>query len=143
MCLSAENSMDYLPFSVPRTCFSAARPRAPDSDPRQTVELPVTASFEALPANGDFCTSCQEILHSNSFSRKMRTKPPEKRRCSQCVEAEADAEAAAAEAAGYPAEGAEGEEPQSKMSELRQLCAESAKEAEKVTGLKALRGGRG
>merc|ERR1712232_800111 len=51
------------------------------------AELPVQATFDELPANGDFCTACQLVLSSALFSRKMRTKPPEKRRCSACVEA--------------------------------------------------------
>ncbi|CAK9046720.1 unnamed protein product [Durusdinium trenchii] len=105
----------------------------------KAAELPVQMTFETL-GNQDFCTSCQEILPGSSFSRKMRTKPPEKRRCSSCVEAEAEVEVRE-ETAGYPdaKEGGGG-----KLSELRQLCAETAKEAEQVTGLKAVKGaGRG
>lgn len=51
----------------------------------KAAELPVKMTFETLGSR-DFCTSCQEILPGSSFSRKMRTKPPEKRRCSACVE---------------------------------------------------------
>eukprot|EP00434_Breviolum_minutum_P034943 symbB.v1.2.030929.t1/scaffold3537.1/size54447/2 len=94
-------------------------------------------TFQTL-GNKEFCTNCQEILFASSFSRKMKTKPPEKRRCSTCVEAAAEAEEGQA-----PADG-EGTGPASKLSELKQLCAETAKEAEQVTGLKAVRGaGRG
>jgi len=108
------------------------------------AELPVEAVFEAIPGGGDFCTACQRVLAAPLFSRKMRTKPPEKRRCSSCVEVAEAAEAEAAEgAAAAPAEGAGGK-PQSKLGELRELCAETAREAEAVTGLKAVRGsGRG
>jgi len=49
--------------------------------------LPVDLVFEALPGGGDFCTTCQRVLVWALFSRKMRTKPPEKRRCTACVEA--------------------------------------------------------
>ncbi|CAE7223159.1 HACE1 [Symbiodinium sp. CCMP2456] len=111
------------------------------------ASLPVTVAFDGIPENGDFCIACQEILPQPSFSRKMRTKPPEKRRCANCVdlaEAEAEAEAKAKEevAGGYADAAAQG--PTSKLSELQQLCAETAREAELVTGLKAVRGrGRG
>eukprot|EP00441_Pelagodinium_beii_P017735 CAMPEP_0197672684 /NCGR_PEP_ID=MMETSP1338-20131121/79463_1 /TAXON_ID=43686 ORGANISM="Pelagodinium beii, Strain RCC1491" /NCGR_SAMPLE_ID=MMETSP1338 /ASSEMBLY_ACC=CAM_ASM_000754 /LENGTH=256 /DNA_ID=CAMNT_0043252819 /DNA_START=24 /DNA_END=791 /DNA_ORIENTATION=+ len=88
----------------------------------KAADLPVTVLFEAVPGGADFCVSCQEVLAMPLFSRKMRTKPPEKRRCSSCVEAsEADGEAAEGEvqeqAGGYSAP--EG----SKLSELQQLCA--------------------
>lgn len=51
------------------------------------AELPVAIVFEAVPSNGDFCTACQRVLVWAQFSRKMRTKPPDKRRCIACVEA--------------------------------------------------------
>lgn len=51
------------------------------------AELPAEVVFEALPNGGDFCTACQKILVWALFSRKMRTKPPDKRRCIACVEA--------------------------------------------------------
>ncbi|CAE7656208.1 HACE1 [Symbiodinium microadriaticum] len=114
----------------------------------EDASLPVTVAFDGIPENGDFCIACQEILPQPSFSRKMRTKPPEKRRCANCVdlaEAEAEAEAQAKEevaGGGYADAAAQG--PTSKLSELQQLCAETAREAELVTGLKAVRGrGRG
>mmetsp|Transcript_59429 Transcript_59429/g.192146 ORF Transcript_59429/g.192146 Transcript_59429/m.192146 type:complete len:952 (-) Transcript_59429:40-2895(-) len=47
--------------------------------------LPVDVEFEALPSNGEFCTACQRVLLAAVFSRKMRTKPPDKRRCDACV----------------------------------------------------------
>ncbi|CAK0904998.1 unnamed protein product [Prorocentrum cordatum] len=46
--------------------------------------LPVPVAFEAVPENGDFCT---RVLVWAQFSRKMRTRPPDKRRCAACVEA--------------------------------------------------------
>eukprot|EP00933_Yihiella_yeosuensis_P055581 TRINITY_DN54411_c0_g1_i1.p1 TRINITY_DN54411_c0_g1~~TRINITY_DN54411_c0_g1_i1.p1 ORF type:complete len:283 (+),score=81.18 TRINITY_DN54411_c0_g1_i1:38-886(+) len=102
------------------------------------AELPVTLTFEAVPGGADFCINCQEILAIPLFSRKMRTRLPEKRRCSACVEASEAAGEDEAEGAA-PAEGGG-----SKLSELQQLCRETAKEAEKVTGIKAVgRGGRG
>ncbi|CAL1171322.1 unnamed protein product [Cladocopium goreaui] len=105
----------------------------------KAAELPVKMTFETLGSR-DFCTSCQEILPGSSFSRKMRTKPPEKRRCSACVEDAA--EEGPNENGEQRSEAAEG--AASKLSELKQLCAETAKEAEQVTGLKAVRGaGRG
>mmetsp|Transcript_2092 Transcript_2092/g.6140 ORF Transcript_2092/g.6140 Transcript_2092/m.6140 type:complete len:291 (-) Transcript_2092:28-900(-) len=107
------------------------------------AELPVQVTFESVPNGADFCTACQQVLAGPLFSRKMRTKPPDKRRCSACVEAAEGAvegeggEAGEEAAAGYG-------KPQSKLSEFQQLCADSAKEAEKVTGLRAVRGaGRG
>eukprot|EP00931_Biecheleriopsis_adriatica_P058503 TRINITY_DN34852_c0_g1_i1.p1 TRINITY_DN34852_c0_g1~~TRINITY_DN34852_c0_g1_i1.p1 ORF type:complete len:287 (-),score=90.21 TRINITY_DN34852_c0_g1_i1:46-906(-) len=105
----------------------------------KAADLPASLVFEAIPGNADFCTSCQQILAAPLFSRKMRTKPPEKRRCSACVDASAEAEeaeAAAAPQGGYVESGSS-----SKLSELKQLCAASAVEAEAVTGLKAVRGG--
>lgn len=102
----------------------------------KAAELPVSVEFEALPGGADFCTACQRVLPAPLFSRKMRTKPVEKRRCSACVEAsEADAATAAGEEAGAS------EKPQSQLGELQALCAESAAQAEKVTGLKPVRGG--
>lgn len=53
----------------------------------KSAELPVAITFEALPSNGDFCTTCQRALVWALFSRKMRTKPADKRRCIACVEA--------------------------------------------------------
>eukprot|EP00435_Cladocopium_sp_Y103_P066475 s239_g28.t1 len=106
----------------------------------KAAELPVKMTFETLGSR-DFCTSCQEILPGSNFSRKMRTKAPEKRRCSACVEDAAEEKNENGEPGG--SEGAvQGEA--TKLSELKQLCAETAKEAEQVTGLKAVRGaGRG
>lgn len=109
------------------------------------VAAPAELVFEAVPRGADFCTACQRILASPLFSRKMRTKPVDKRRCTACVEAAeaedgpaADAAEGGAEAADVPAK------PKSKLSELQSLCAESAKQAEAVTGLRAARGaGRG
>ena len=67
-----------------------------DLDAVQTLlkaaELPVDVAFDALPGGGDFCVACQRVLVWALFSRKMRTKPPDKRRCTACVEAEGDAE---------------------------------------------------
>merc|ERR1719336_2682179 len=100
-------------------------------------DLPVDVVFEAVPGGADFCTACQRVLPIPLFSRKMRTKPPEKRRCSACVEA-SEAE---------DGEGAEGApaihvaQPKGKLGELAGLCAETAREAEAVTGLRAVRGG--
>lgn len=111
------------------------------------ADLPVQVTFEAVPSGADFCTACQKVLAAPLFSRKMRTKPVEKRRCSACVEAAEGAEAEAREAAAAEvAAAAPSGGPPSKLSELQQLCAESAKEAEQVTGLRATRGtgkGRG
>lgn len=105
------------------------------------AELPVAVVFEAVPGNASFCTACQQVLVAASFSRKMLTKPAEKRRCSSCVEAAEGANEAEAEAeAADSKEGGNGK-PQSRLSELKQLCAETAREAEKVTGIKAARGG--
>jgi hypothetical protein len=104
----------------------------------KAAELPVDLEFEAVPENADFCTACHRVLPAPLFSRKMRTKPRETRRCSACVEA------AQADSAGAPGgEGAEGgtEKPQSQLDELKALCADSAAQAEKVTGLKPVRGG--
>lgn len=53
----------------------------------KTAELPVPVVFEAVPSGGEFCTVCHQILVWAQFSRKMRTKPPDKRRCVACVEA--------------------------------------------------------
>merc|ERR1712176_145175 len=82
----------------------------------------------------DLCTACQRVLPSDKFSRKMRTKPAEKRRCTACVEESG----AADEAGGDENSAAKGT---SKLSELQALCASSADQAEKVTGLKPVRGG--
>lgn len=51
------------------------------------IELPADFVFESVPTGADFCTACEKILVWAKFSRKMRTKPPEKRRCTACVEA--------------------------------------------------------
>eukprot|EP00928_Gymnodinium_smaydae_P081679 TRINITY_DN65154_c0_g1_i1.p1 TRINITY_DN65154_c0_g1~~TRINITY_DN65154_c0_g1_i1.p1 ORF type:complete len:322 (-),score=60.81 TRINITY_DN65154_c0_g1_i1:149-1114(-) len=53
----------------------------------KAAELPVRVGFDAMPSNGDFCTCCQKVLVWAEFSRKMRTKPADKRRCIACVEA--------------------------------------------------------
>jgi len=110
----------------------------------KAAELPVAVVFEKVPGGAEFCTACQRVLPAPLFSRKMRTRPPDKRRCSACVEAAdgaAEAEAEAAEgAAPAPAEAADGK-PQSKLAELRELCAGTAREAEQVTGIRAVRGG--
>eukprot|EP00929_Paragymnodinium_shiwhaense_P015732 TRINITY_DN123832_c0_g1_i1.p1 TRINITY_DN123832_c0_g1~~TRINITY_DN123832_c0_g1_i1.p1 ORF type:complete len:322 (-),score=102.28 TRINITY_DN123832_c0_g1_i1:29-922(-) len=112
----------------------------------KAAELPAEVVFEAVPNGADFCTACEKILPSPSFSRKMLTKPREKRRCSNCVEASQEEEAAdreAAREAAAPDEAAAsqaGKKP-SVFAEMRQLCAESAEQAEKVTGLRAVRGG--
>merc|ERR1712129_194258 len=113
----------------------------------KNAELPVALVFEAIPGGADFCTACQRVLAMSSFSRKMRTKPAEKRRCSVCVEAsEGTNETEAAQGDAGVKEG-EGGQPKGKfsgkLSELQELCAETAREAEKVTGIKAARGGRG
>lgn len=105
------------------------------------AELPISVIFEAVPGGADFCTACQQRLPAPLFSRKMRTRPPEKRRCTACVEA----------SEGGGGEGEEGPDsvgldqaPQTKLQELQALCAESAQQAQKVTGLRAARGaGRG
>lgn len=108
------------------------------------VELPAAVVFETVPSGADFCTACQQVLAAPLFSRKMRTKPPEKRRCTTCVEAaEGEAEREkeeAAEAAGAAAAAGGDDRPKSKLSEFQQLCADSAQEAQKVTGLRAVRG---
>eukprot|EP00401_Gymnodinium_catenatum_P009623 CAMPEP_0117512406 /NCGR_PEP_ID=MMETSP0784-20121206/29014_1 /TAXON_ID=39447 /ORGANISM="" /LENGTH=286 /DNA_ID=CAMNT_0005308123 /DNA_START=24 /DNA_END=884 /DNA_ORIENTATION=+ len=102
----------------------------------KAAELPVSVVFDAVPAGADFCIACERVLPAPAFSRKMRTKPPTKRRCSACVEAAGEAEAEAETETA-----AAGEGPTSKLAELRALCADSAEQAEKVTGLKAVRGG--
>jgi len=99
--------------------------------------LPVDVEFETVPANGDYCTACQQVLTTASFSRKMRTKPPDKRRCTACVDAEGGG--GTAEPSGEPEE--REVSSTSKLGELRALCAEAAQQGEKVTGLKAVRGG--
>lgn len=100
----------------------------------RTAPLPVTVEFEQLPNTTGFCTACQRVLTTMLFSRKMLTKPVEKRRCSACVEeslAGPGVDAGEEKAAG----GADA------LSDLQALCADSAKQAEKVTGLKPVRGG--
>jgi len=112
------------------------------------AELPAEIAFDALPEGAEFCTACCQVLASPHFSRKMLTKPVDKRRCTACVEAVDAAAADEPEEAAAPAAGASEACPapskaaQSKLSGLQQLCAESAREAELVTGLKAVRGGR-
>lgn len=102
-------------------------------------EVPLDLVFEKLPGDAAWCTACERALISSLFSRKMLTKPPEKRRCSACVEV---AEGAGAEGAGVGAgDDAAPAGPQSQLDELKALCADSAKQAEKVTGLKPVRGG--
>lgn len=64
----------------------------------KAAELPVAVTFESVPNGGDFCTSCQRILVWALFSRKMRTKPPDKRRCIACVDAAGVGDADEAEA---------------------------------------------
>jgi len=103
----------------------------------KAAALPVDVVFEAVPGGADFCTACQRVLPIPLFSRKMRTKPPEKRRCSACVEASEAGE-------GDGAEGApviHVAQPKGKLGELAELCKETAREAEVVTGLRAVRGG--
>lgn len=104
----------------------------------KAAELPASVEFEGVPGGADFCTACHLVLAAPLFSRKMRTKPAEKRRCSACVEA-SEAEAGGANAEGDTA--GSSEKPQSKLDELQALCADSANQAEKVTGLKPVRGG--
>lgn len=105
---------------------------------KASVALPVAVTFAAVPGGGDFCTACQQILVSPAFSRKMRTKPPDKRRCSSCVEVSETAVGGdAAEEEPHTAVEGKG----SKLSEFKKLCAESAKEAEAVTGVRAKGGG--
>merc|ERR1711971_436310 len=53
----------------------------------KAAELPASVEFEAVPGGADFCTACQRLLPAPLFSRKMRTKPPDKRRFTACVEA--------------------------------------------------------
>merc|ERR1719274_559136 len=50
----------------------------------KNATLPVDVVMEKMPGGGDFCTACQQVLVWALFSRKMRTKPPDKRRCSAC-----------------------------------------------------------
>jgi hypothetical protein len=99
----------------------------------KAADLPVELEFESVPDNADYCTACQRVLPASLFSRKMRTKPRESRRCSACVEA--------SQAEPEKEEGGETGKPQSQLDELKALCAESAVQAEKVTGLKPVRGG--
>ncbi|CAK0852533.1 unnamed protein product [Prorocentrum cordatum] len=111
----------------------------------KAAELPASVVFEAPPAGAEFCTACHRVLAAPHFSRKMRTRPPERRRCTPCVEAsEADA---GAEGDGAEAEAAPPQAAGGPLAELRQLCAETAREAELVTGIRAKggggRGGRG
>merc|ERR1712039_2568 len=95
------------------------------------AQLPVTLEFEKLPNNGDLCTACQRVLVATLFSRKMRTKPADKRRCSACVDAADDA---TAEATGDAEQVATDDvaKPQSQFAEFKALVAESAEQAEKV-----------
>lgn len=104
----------------------------------KAADLPVDVVFEAVAGGADFCTACQRVLPIPLFSRKMRTKPPDKRRCSACVEA---SEAEAAEAAEGATAVAQVPQHKGKLGELAGLCAETAREAEAVTGLRAVRGG--
>jgi len=104
----------------------------------KSASLPATIVFDSVPSGADFCTACQKVLPAPAFSRKMRTKPPDKRRCSECVEsADGDGKTADAETSEVAAQ----TKPTTALGELQQLCADSAKEAEAVTGLKAVRGG--
>ncbi|CAE8614533.1 unnamed protein product [Polarella glacialis] len=112
----------------------------------KAAELPVAAVFEGLPGGADFCVSCQEVLAVPLFSRKMRTRPPDKRRCTSCVEASEAAGETEGTEAGGDGDAAVGVATgrgarNSKLAELQGLCAETAREAEQVTGLKAVRGG--
>lgn len=103
--------------------------------------LPISVVFEAVPGGADFCTTCQQRLPAPLFSRKMRTRPPDKRRCTGCVEA---SEGGGAEGEEGPNAVGSDQAPQTKLQELQALCAESAQQAQKVTGLRAVRGaGRG
>mmetsp|Transcript_45707 Transcript_45707/g.126848 ORF Transcript_45707/g.126848 Transcript_45707/m.126848 type:complete len:333 (-) Transcript_45707:165-1163(-) len=70
--------------------------------------LPVAVTFETLPGNGDFCTACQRVQVWALFSRKMRTKPPDARRCIACVEASGVEKEAEGEAGSMAAVGAVG-----------------------------------
>eukprot|EP00930_Biecheleria_cincta_P050900 TRINITY_DN36075_c0_g1_i1.p1 TRINITY_DN36075_c0_g1~~TRINITY_DN36075_c0_g1_i1.p1 ORF type:complete len:292 (-),score=73.78 TRINITY_DN36075_c0_g1_i1:42-917(-) len=107
----------------------------------KAAELPVKLIFEAVPGGADFCVSCQEVLAVPLFSRKMRTRPPDKRRCTACVEAaEADGQKEGEEVETSAPKGG-GYSGNSKLAELQQLCAETAREGEQVTGLKAVRAG--
>lgn len=106
--------------------------------------LPTAVLFEAVRNGAEFCTACQQVLSASLFSRKMRTKPPDKRRCASCVESAegADANGERSEGAHNQHDAVDGnQKPQSKLAEFKQLVAESAHEAEKVTGIKAARGG--
>lgn len=101
-------------------------------------ELPLEVTFEMVPSGADFCTACQQVLVVDRFSRKMRTKPADKRRCTSCVDAAGEGAGEGEAPAGSAPAGSD--RPASKLSELQQLCAESAQEAQKVTGIRAARG---
>jgi len=53
----------------------------------KAAELPVAIECESVPRGADFCNACQKVMVWALFSRKMRTKPPDKRRCIACVDA--------------------------------------------------------
>ncbi|CAK0838450.1 unnamed protein product [Prorocentrum cordatum] len=48
--------------------------------------LPAELAFDVPPAGWHFCVGCCAAQPPEAFSRKMLTKPPEKRRCSECVQ---------------------------------------------------------
>eukprot|EP00931_Biecheleriopsis_adriatica_P022401 TRINITY_DN14406_c0_g1_i1.p1 TRINITY_DN14406_c0_g1~~TRINITY_DN14406_c0_g1_i1.p1 ORF type:complete len:283 (-),score=52.59 TRINITY_DN14406_c0_g1_i1:147-941(-) len=48
--------------------------------------VPLELGFERPPAEWHFCVACMQPQPPVAFSRKMLTKPPEKRRCSACLE---------------------------------------------------------
>lgn len=52
----------------------------------KSADLPVLVEFAPVPISKDFCTSCQKLLAVDAFSRKMRTKTPDKRRCTSCTD---------------------------------------------------------
>jgi len=129
----------------------------------KAAELPVAVEFDSLPSGADWCTSCLRVLVIPLFSRKMRTKPPDKRRCTSCVEASEEGSSATASEAQPTCEcgsvfaAIDPKNPtvdaaicqkcgkarpkKSQLAELQELCAETASQAEKVTGLKPVRGG--
>eukprot|EP00746_Dinoflagellata_sp_MGD_P043862 gnl/MRDRNA2_/MRDRNA2_206775_c0_seq1.p1 gnl/MRDRNA2_/MRDRNA2_206775_c0~~gnl/MRDRNA2_/MRDRNA2_206775_c0_seq1.p1 ORF type:complete len:238 (-),score=48.71 gnl/MRDRNA2_/MRDRNA2_206775_c0_seq1:143-856(-) len=92
--------------------------------------LPVTVEFETFPSNFEFCTSCHQL--SADFSRKMRTRPIDKRRCIACVEASPEKEVVEGVTKADTA-----------VEERKPLCAERAKQGELVAGHKVGYAGHG
>ena len=84
------------------------------------------------------CWQCNKELPGTAFSRKMLTKPPNKRRCSSCAESAVAAEAAKqAEKKQTAAEAAVAPKGSGVLAEVKALCADAATEATKVTGIQA------